>query len=111
LGVRPYEAEALLLKGTSLAAVGRSDEAERALVEGRGAADELGFAPMAWRIDLALSRLVADAGDATRAAALRERANATVQRIAATIDDDALRTSFLSVPDVQAVTTGGTLAP
>jgi tetratricopeptide (TPR) repeat protein len=111
LGVRPYEAEALLLKGTSLAAVGRSDEAERALVEGRGAADELGFAPMAWRIDLALSRLVADAGDATRAAELRERANATVQRIAATIDDDALRTSFLSVPDVQAVTTGGTLAP
>jgi hypothetical protein len=109
LGVRPYVADALLLKGTSLAALGRSHEAEHALLDGRDAAAELGFAPMTWRIDMALSRLVAD--DAMRAAECRERADATVQRIAATIDDDGLRASFLTLPEVQAATTGGTLPP
>jgi len=111
LEVRPYESDALLLKGTSLAAFGRHDEAESALLEGRDAAEQLGFAPMTWQIDLALSRVVADAGDPTRAAELRERAKAIVERLAATIDDELLRATFLASPDVQAVTADGTLAP
>jgi class 3 adenylate cyclase/tetratricopeptide (TPR) repeat protein len=110
LGVRPYEANALLLKGTSLAALGRPDEAEAALMDGRDAADELAFTPVGWKIDMALSRLASDAGDAPRAAELRERAKTVVERLAASIDDEALRASFLALPEVEAVTTGGTLA-
>jgi tetratricopeptide (TPR) repeat protein len=111
LEVRPYVANALLLKGTSLAALGRLDEAEAALMEGRAAADGLDFAPMRWRIDLALSRLASNAGDMARAAELREQAKAIVERLAATIDDEALRASFLRLPEVEAVAAGSTLAP
>jgi hypothetical protein len=81
------------------------------LIEGRDAAEELGFAPMAWQIDIALSRLVAETGDATRAAELRERARSVVDQLAASIDDDSLRASFLATPDVRAVVADGTLAP
>jgi tetratricopeptide (TPR) repeat protein len=111
LEVRPYESDALLLKGTSLAAIGRSDEAEQALIEGRDAAEGLGFEPMTWQIDLALSRVVADAGDAAQAADLRARAKAVVERLAERIDDESLRASFLASPDVQTVAADGTLAP
>jgi tetratricopeptide (TPR) repeat protein len=111
LGVRPYECEALLLKGTSLAALGQTDEAERALLDGRDAAEELSFAPMTWQIDFALSRVVADRGDATRAAELRERAGAIVVQLAENIDEESLRATFLALPAVQAVTADGTLAP
>ncbi len=111
LEVRPYESDALLLKGTSLAALSRLDEAEAALAEGRAAADELGFAPIGWQIDMALSRLASEAGDATRASALRERAKVLVEGIAATLEEDDLRASFLALPEVEAALTGGTLAP
>jgi tetratricopeptide (TPR) repeat protein len=111
LGVRPYDPAALLLKGTSLAALGRPDEAERILLEGREAAEQLGFAPMTWRIDMALSGIAAGAGDAARATELHRSAKAIVDRIAGTIDDEELRARFLRLPDVEAANAGGTLAP
>src|SRR4051812_15210905 len=111
LEVKPYDPTALLLKGTSLIALGRLDEAARALQEGHDKAERLGFAPITWQIDMALSGLAADAGHAARATELRERAGSIVASLAATIDDEALRASFLRLPEVEAATAGGTLAP
>jgi hypothetical protein len=64
-----------------------------------------------WRIDMALSRLASAAGDEAAATEARERAKRVVDRLAASIDDEDLRASLLRVPEVQAVTSGGTLAP
>jgi len=111
LEARPFDPAALLLKGRSLVALRRPDDAEQALLEGRDAAEQLGFEPMIWQIDMALSGIARDAGDATRAETLREQARTIVERLAASIDDEDLRASFFSSPDVQAVTAGGTLAP
>jgi tetratricopeptide (TPR) repeat protein len=111
LDVRPYDPAALLLKGTSLGTLGRSDEAERVLREARQAADSLGFAPILWRIDLALSDIAAAGGDAARAAELHGHARTIVEHLAATVDDGVLRASFLRLPEVEAAVAGGTLAP
>ncbi len=106
LGVRPYSPAALLLKGSSLAELGKLDEAERALLEGSAEAEQLGFEPIRWQIEMALSRVASAAGDAARAAELRNRANERIDRIAGSIDDAQLRSSFLGLPEVQAVTAG-----
>jgi tetratricopeptide (TPR) repeat protein len=111
LDVRPYDPAALFLKGTSLRELGRSDDAERVLREARQAADTLGFAPILWQIDMALGGIAAEAGDAARAAELRGQAWTIVDHLAATIDDEALRASFLGLPEVHAVSAGSTLAP
>ena len=73
LGVRPYIPAALLLKGSSLAELGKLDEAERALLEGSAEAEQLGFDPILWQIEMALSRVASATGDAARAAELRSR--------------------------------------
>jgi uncharacterized membrane protein len=99
------------VKGTSLRALGRSDDAERVLREARQAADSLGFAPILWQIDMALGSIAADAGDTARAAELRGQAWTIVDHLAATIDDEQLRASFLALPEVKVVSAGGTLAP
>jgi tetratricopeptide (TPR) repeat protein len=111
LDVRPYDPAALLLKGSSLRELGKSDDAERVLREARQAADALGFAPILWRIDIALGGIAADTGDTARAAELRGQAWTIVDHLAATIDDEQLRASFLALPEVRAVFAGGTLAP
>ena len=111
LEVRPYDADALLLKGNSLTALGRTDEAERVLLEGRDEAEKLGFAPIVWRIDMALCDIASAAGDRGRSVELRDRARRVIERLAASIDEEDLRASFLASPDVRAVVADGTLAP
>ena len=91
--------------------LGRSDDAERVLREARQSADALDFAPILWRIDMALGDIAADAGDTAHAAELRGQAWTIVDHLAATIDDEQLRASFLGLPEVRAVSAGGTLAP
>jgi class 3 adenylate cyclase/tetratricopeptide (TPR) repeat protein len=111
LQVQPFNPAALLLKGRSLVALGRAEEAEPALLEARDEAERLGFAPVLWQIDMALGGIAAEAGDAARANELREEAGVIVERLASSIDDADLRTSFLALPAVAAVTAGGTRAP
>jgi tetratricopeptide (TPR) repeat protein len=103
LEVRPYDPAALLLKGTSLMELGKLDDAERALLDGRAEAEQLGFDPILWQIDIALSGIAETSGDAARAAELRNEARAIIDRIAASIDALDLRSSFLGLPDVAAV--------
>jgi hypothetical protein len=56
-----------------------------------------------WEIDAELSGIAAARGDATEAAALQAEAAAVISDIAATIDEQGLRSSFLSLPKVRAV--------
>ena len=106
LGVRPYDPAALLLKGSSLVELGELEEAERALLEGSAEAEQLGFEPIGWRIEMALSGIAAATGDAARATELRHQARGVIDRIAGSIDDAHLRSSFLGLPEVQAVNAG-----
>jgi hypothetical protein len=64
-----------------------------------------------WQIDIALGDVAESAGDTARAAELRAQAWTIVDHLAATIDDEQLRASFLALPEVRAVFAGGTLAP
>ena len=112
LDVRPYDPAALLLKGTSLAALGGPDEAERILLEARKSAEQLGFAPMT----------VADRHGVGRDRRERRR-RATSDRAPSkrqgrssiasprTIDDEELLASFIGLPEVEAATAGGTPDP
>jgi len=97
-GIRPFTEEATLLKGTALAAAGRTREAERALREARSAAESLGHRRILWEILAELGRLVAD----EERAELRTEARQIVRSIAARLDDD-LGASFIDRPDVRAL--------
>jgi class 3 adenylate cyclase/tetratricopeptide (TPR) repeat protein len=99
LGIRPFVAEALLLRGRSLAALGRLEDAERALLEARADAEALGHRLALWEICEALSSLMAERGDGERARSVREDARRHVEAIARRIDDDRLRSLFLARSD------------
>ncbi len=107
LEVRPYTPAALLLKGSALLASGLPGEAETALLEAHTEAERLAFGPVLWRIDVELSGVSAARGDAAGAAELRNEARGLIERIAGSIDDAELRSSFLALPEVEAVTSGG----
>ena len=95
-GIRPFTEEAMLLKGTALAAAGRTPEAERALREARSAAEGSGHRRILWEILANLSGIVGDEEHAE----LREEARGIVETIADTLEGD-LRASFLARSDVQ----------
>jgi ATP/maltotriose-dependent transcriptional regulator MalT len=106
LDIRPFLPAALLLKGTALLAGGEPAQAERALLDGRIEAERLGFLTVLWRIDVELSGISATRGEAARAAELLNEARGVIEQIADSIDDAELRSSFLGMPDVRAVTSG-----
>ena len=53
-----------------------------------------------------LSGISAARGDAAHAAELLNEARGVIEQIAGTIDDAELRSSFLGLPEVRAVTSG-----
>ena len=82
----------LKLRGEALAQTGRLDEAEQAYLTAREDATVLGFRPLLWRIEAALSRLYL-----CRAGQMRPRrpsARAVIDWMAETIDDADLRQQF-----------------
>ncbi len=85
----------LNLKGKALVILGRFDEAERALQEAQTGAQERGARPLLWQIHAALARLyqrIRREDDTERElTAARE----IVQTLGPTIDDAALRESFV----------------
>jgi tetratricopeptide (TPR) repeat protein len=104
--IRPFVAEALLLKGRSLVASGNADEAERVLAEARSHAERLEHRLVLWEVLRELSQIAAARGDAEQAAGLRSEARGIVERIADGLDDEGLRSSFLARPDVRVVLSG-----
>jgi tetratricopeptide (TPR) repeat protein len=97
-GIRPFAAEALLLKGKALVAAGRGSEAESALREARSTAQSLGHRRVLWEILAELEPLV---GDDDRGE-MRAEAKRIVEGIAGSVEDD-LAASFIARPDVRAV--------
>jgi hypothetical protein len=89
-----------------LLAGGEPAQAERALLDARSEAEWLGFRTILWRIEAELSGISAASGDASHAAELLNEARGVIEQIAGTIDDADLRSSFLALPEVRAVTSG-----
>jgi hypothetical protein len=97
--IRWYVPEVLYMKGKALLGLGREEAGRKRLLEARVEAETLGSRRMLWRILDALSRLESDP---TRAAASRQEAREIIRYMVAHIDQDDLRASFLSSPDVRA---------
>jgi class 3 adenylate cyclase/tetratricopeptide (TPR) repeat protein len=100
--LRQFLPAALLLKSRALIASELPEEADPLLREARSRAEEMGYRRLLWEIDLELSRVMADRGDAAEAGALRAEAASIVSAITETIDDEELRASFLALPHVSA---------
>jgi len=103
IGMKPFLAEALCLKGRALHAQGKIDEAHAVLTEARGEAEALGSRRMLWQILAALSRLEAERGDPVAAGKLHQQARAIIEYVADHIGTSELRASFLERPEVRAV--------
>jgi class 3 adenylate cyclase/tetratricopeptide (TPR) repeat protein len=96
--IQPFAPEALLLKGTALAAADRTPEAKLALREARSKAQWLGHQRILWEILAELGRI----GDEDESGEMRAEARRIVERIADDVEDD-LRASFVARPEVRAV--------
>lgn len=83
-----------LLRGQALAALGKFDQAEAALLAARTIAEEQGALPMRWRIHAALGKLDRARGRGAEAESAFHAARAIVAELAGTIGDAALRKSF-----------------
>jgi hypothetical protein len=102
-GVRLYLPDALCLQGRALHAAGDLSAAQTVLEEARAEALALGSRRTLWDILAALAALAAAQGDAAAAEALRAEALAVVTGLAAQIEADDLRASFLNRPAVRAL--------
>jgi hypothetical protein len=98
-GLREFEPEVEFLRGRSLAAAGDKREGERALRRARSVAEELGHGLVSSEIVTELGRLVGG----EEGAKLLATARRLVERIAASLDDETLKQSFLARRDVVAM--------
>jgi class 3 adenylate cyclase/tetratricopeptide (TPR) repeat protein len=103
LEVRQLAVDALLLKARSLASAGKADEAKRVLGEARSEAESREYRLVLWEILRELSEIVDVHGNAEAARELRGEARRLVERIAESVDEEQLRSSFLERPDVRLV--------
>jgi ATP/maltotriose-dependent transcriptional regulator MalT len=99
--LRQFLPAALLLKARASIASGRPDDAEPLLRDARSRAEDMDYRRLLWEIDAELAGIAAARGDEAAAAELRAEASSIVSAIAETIDDDELRSSFLSLPKVR----------
>jgi tetratricopeptide (TPR) repeat protein len=106
LEVRQLAADALLLKGRSLAWAGKADEAKRVLDEARSEAESREYRLVLWEILRELSEIVDVQRNVEAARELRAEARRLVERIAESVDEEQLRSSFLDRPDVRLVFSG-----
>ncbi|MGH2602756.1 MAG: LuxR C-terminal-related transcriptional regulator, partial [Dehalococcoidia bacterium] len=83
------------VRGEALAALGKTAEAEAALLTAHDAAARHGARPMLWRIDVALGRLYQGQGRREEAERAFVAARATIEGLAAEVPDEAPRDGFL----------------
>jgi len=106
LEVRHLATDALLLKGMSLASAGMGDEAQRVLGEARSEAETRGHRRVLWEIVRELSEILDVQGNVEAARELRAEARRLVDQIAASVEEEELRSSFLDRPDVKVLFSG-----
>jgi DNA-binding CsgD family transcriptional regulator len=83
------------LRGAALAALGRQDEAETALLAATVGADRSGLRPTLWRIQVSLGKLYHSQGRRKQAEAAFATARAIVEDLASTTTDSTLRETLL----------------
>jgi len=106
LEVRLLAADALLLKGRSLASAGMAEEAKRVLGEARLEAETRGHRRVLWEILRELGEILDVQGNAEAARELRAEARRLVEWMAESVEEKELRSSFLDRPDVELVLPG-----
>jgi len=102
-GMRLQLAETLWLKGKALEALGKSDQAYKALLEAKSVAEQTNGRRMLWLILASLAELEDLLGNAAEAGNLRVQAREIITYIADHAGSEDLRASFLSLPDVQSI--------
>jgi tetratricopeptide (TPR) repeat protein len=98
-GTRSHLPKALYLKAQALLGLRQEAAARDHLLEARAEAETMGARRILWRILDALSRLETDPAQAKE---LQTEARQVIRYIVAQIDQDDLRASFLSLPEVRA---------
>ena len=91
------------LKGQVLTAQGKLKEAEQELEMALGIAREIGNPPQIWKTYVALGDLRKAQGQEKEATVAYGEAVAVIERVAAALEDEALRETFLSSPHVQGI--------
>jgi tetratricopeptide (TPR) repeat protein len=104
--IRLFGADALLLKGRSLASAGKAAEAERVLGEARSEAERREYRRVLWEVLRQLCEILDVQGNVEAARELRTEARRLVEGIAESVDEEELRSSFLNRPDVKVVLSG-----
>jgi DNA-binding NarL/FixJ family response regulator len=94
-------AEWLRLRGASFLALGQLAEAETCLNAALEATKTYNFPLMGWRVHASLAQLYAATGRRAAAHASREAARAIVAALAAQLDDDEVRETFLRNADAE----------
>ena len=102
-GARYYLADALWLKGRALIDLNRLEEARESLREAHVIAQESEARRILWQILATWIDVEDRLGNETEALALRGQTQEVIHYIAEHIEDEELRTSFLSRPEVQSL--------
>jgi hypothetical protein len=103
MGLRPFFADHLRLKGLALLGVGQADHAYQVLGEARAEAEALGARRALWSILYDLSQIAVEQGETAEAEVLRREAREVIAYIAGHAGTSELRVSFLARPEVRAV--------
>ncbi len=82
------------LRGDALRQLSRPEEAAATYLAARQSATLFGFSPILWRIDLARGELDRDRGRAAMADAAFQSARSTLEELAGSLPDDAMRATF-----------------
>ncbi len=101
LGVHPFLADMLRLKGQALLQQGLMDEARGALGEARVEAEAVTSRRCLWPVLVSLRDIEIKSGNATEAESLAEQARNVIEYIADHISAPELRASFMSLPKVR----------
>jgi tetratricopeptide (TPR) repeat protein len=104
--IRHSATDALVLKARSLASAGQADEARRVLGEARTEAERREHGRVLWEVLRELSDIADLQRNAEGARELRAEARRLVERIAESVEEKELRSSFLERPDVKVVLSG-----
>ncbi|MCA1555035.1 MAG: hypothetical protein LC737_11740, partial [Chloroflexi bacterium] len=103
LGVKPYVADALLLKAKALLLLAQPDEAERTLHNARTVAESISARRVLWRIDAVLTESAQQRGDDAQARMWRALARRELAEVLHQIADEDLRAAFMQLPEVCAL--------
>jgi len=102
-GARLVLCEALAYHGRALAGAAEVEQARPALREARALVQEMGLAPILWRVLAAQAELETKQGDLAAANSLRDQAREVIMKLAEQTGAPARRAGFLARREVQAV--------